>query len=249
MGFLSAAEVIECSVTDLISSYVGGSGQKVIRMFEKALGKILFIDEAYRLGEINAVDAIGEMVGCMTKKRFFGNLVVVLAGYKEDMEKLMLRNRGLRSRFATYVDFQPLKEQDMLSRLQKHLAEVNIELGGIDPDAMSWSRDEVLRMLSQLSKMQSWANGRDIVAFARTVIEHVYTREEPQETGKDLILHADDLVFLLNGRLSRARKDEEEMGIRHETRINGDRKENGRWDRNVNGGPPVSSNATSGFSK
>ncbi len=108
-AFSPQLRIIECSVADLISSYVGGSAKNVIRMFEKALGKVLFIDEAYRLGEANAIDAIGEMVDCMTKERFFGNLVVVLAGYKEDMEDLLRLNRGLRSRFSAHVDFPPLK--------------------------------------------------------------------------------------------------------------------------------------------
>ncbi|KAK1827523.1 P-loop containing nucleoside triphosphate hydrolase protein, partial [Podospora conica] len=108
MGFLSAPEVVECSVADLLSSYTAGSGKRVIRAFERALGKVLFIDEAYRLAESRSVDAIGEIVDCMTKERFLGNLVVVLAGYKDEMDALMRCNRGLRSRFATDVDFVPM---------------------------------------------------------------------------------------------------------------------------------------------
>ena len=51
MGFLSSKEVVECSATDLVGQYVGQTGPKTKGIFEKALGKVLFIDEAYRLSE------------------------------------------------------------------------------------------------------------------------------------------------------------------------------------------------------
>ena len=137
IGFLSTAEVIECSVTDLLSPYVSGSSKRVIRTFERALGKVLFLDEAYRLAEARAVDAIGEIIDCMTKERFFGKLVVVLAGYVEDMDNLMQWNRGLRSRFPTNVDFRPINAEDALKLLQMHLDKVDVVLGGMEkgPDS------------------------------------------------------------------------------------------------------------------
>jgi hypothetical protein len=51
MGFLSTAEVVDCSVTDMVGEYIGHTGPKVQKLLDKALGKILFIDEAYRLAE------------------------------------------------------------------------------------------------------------------------------------------------------------------------------------------------------
>jgi hypothetical protein len=51
MGFLSTPEVLECSATDLVGNYVGQTGPKTQKLLEKGLGKVLFIDEAYRLAE------------------------------------------------------------------------------------------------------------------------------------------------------------------------------------------------------
>ena len=51
MGFIYKSEVIECLVIDLIGEYVGHTGPKVVRLFERAFGKVLFIDESYRLRE------------------------------------------------------------------------------------------------------------------------------------------------------------------------------------------------------
>lgn len=63
MGFLSSAEVLECSASDLVGQYVGHTGPKTIAKLDKALGKILFIDEAYRLSEGNfASEAVDELV-------------------------------------------------------------------------------------------------------------------------------------------------------------------------------------------
>ncbi|KAL8364569.1 hypothetical protein RB595_003720 [Gaeumannomyces hyphopodioides] len=211
MGFLAAAEVIECSVADLTSPYE--SGKKVIRMFERALGKVLFIDEAYRLGENQAVDTIGEMVDCMTKERFLGKLVVVLAGYKEDMEALMRWNRGLRSRFATVFDFKPMDTPDALKLLRMHLDKMDIVLCGVEPGRAS-SQEAVLEILKKLTQSSSWANGRDIIALSRTIIEEAYTddRFHPTAAGSQkIVYHARDLLQVLDRRLGRAREEDREM--------------------------------------
>lgn len=234
MGFLSAPEVVECSVADLLPSYTAGSGKRVIRAFERALGKVLFIDEAYRLAESRSVDAIGEIVDCMTKERFLGNLVVVLAGYKDEMDALMRCNRGLRSRFATNVDFVPMDADGALQLLQTHLATVDIVLGGIETNRHSPSRHEVLEVLAKLSRMKSWASGRDVIALSRAIVEQVYvagderyptqgrtvegemgrggdgTIESKSEQEK-IVLLAENVIPVLNRRLRSAKEEDDEM--------------------------------------
>jgi SpoVK/Ycf46/Vps4 family AAA+-type ATPase len=213
MGFLAKPEIIECSVADLLSPYTGGSGKKVIRMFEKALGKVLFVDEAYRLAEQRAEDAIGEIVDCMTKEKFHGKLVVVLAGYKEEMDDLMRWNRGLRSRFATNVDFRPMKAADALQLLQTHLAKVDIVLGGV----ARTSKETILDLLTKLGKCKSWANGRDVIALSRSIVQEAYTRgkglpekDDKGEKGSEkVVFQADDLISVLRQKLRNAREEDE----------------------------------------
>jgi hypothetical protein len=68
MGFLATAEVVMCSAIDLVGQYVGQTGPKTKKLLEKALGKVLFIDEAYRLAEGHfAKEAMDELVDCLTK--------------------------------------------------------------------------------------------------------------------------------------------------------------------------------------
>jgi hypothetical protein len=107
MGILSSPEVIECSASDLVGQYVGQTGPKTQKQLEKALGKVLFVDEAYRLGEGNfATEAVNELVDLVTKPKFLGKIVIILAGYDNDMNKLMAVNPGLSSRFPEEVSHQ-----------------------------------------------------------------------------------------------------------------------------------------------
>ena len=100
MGFLATAEVVECSAKDMVGEYVGQTGPKTEKLVERALGKVLFIDEAYRLAEGHfAKEAVDELVDCVTKPKFFQKIIIVLAGYDKDINRLMSLNPGLTSRF------------------------------------------------------------------------------------------------------------------------------------------------------
>ena len=82
MEFLASDNVVECSVTDIVGEYVGQMGPKVTRKVDEALGKVLFIDKAYRLGEGSFTkEAIDELVDCLTKPKYNGKMIAILAGY------------------------------------------------------------------------------------------------------------------------------------------------------------------------
>jgi len=131
MGFLSSTEVIECSASDLVGQYVGQTGPKTKAVFEKALGRVLFVDEAYRLGEGHfAKEAIDELVDIMTQERFRSKIVVILAGYDQDMNKLMTVNTGLSSRFPEEIVFCNMPAPRCLELLKGELKKKNIRLDG-----------------------------------------------------------------------------------------------------------------------
>ena len=115
MGILGSAEVIECSASDLVGQYVGHTGPKTKKLFEKALGKVLFVDEAYRLSQGHfAQEAIDGLVGLIAHPTFKSKLIIILAGYKQDMNDLMSVNTGLSSRFPDQVVFTNLRAGDCL---------------------------------------------------------------------------------------------------------------------------------------
>ncbi|KAK4201316.1 hypothetical protein QBC40DRAFT_223947 [Triangularia verruculosa] len=198
MGFLSTNEVIECSASNLIGQYMGQTSPKVINLFEKALGKVLFIDEAYRLSGGNRgtghgsyeEEAIGELVDCMTKPRYLRKMIIVLAGYDKDMDNLMQVNAGLRGRFATEIVFPAMTASKAKQHLKNLLLKEDIELRD-DVDPGEEEKEKVLRYLHQLGKTVGWANARDVKSLAATVTGQVYRdvdldefeREEEEQEG------------------------------------------------------------------
>lgn len=108
IGLLSKGHFIEASRTDLIAEYQGQTAIKVKRLINKARGGVLFIDEAYSITENDHSDSYGrECLTELTKalEDYRDDLVVIVAGYTEPMEKFFASNPGLKSRFNTFIEF------------------------------------------------------------------------------------------------------------------------------------------------
>ncbi|PQE16474.1 nfx1-type zinc finger-containing 1 protein [Rutstroemia sp. NJR-2017a BBW] len=177
MGFLSQVKVIECSATDLIGQYVGQTGPKTIKQLELGLGSVLFIDEAYRLGEGPfAQEAVNELVDSMTKEKFSGKMVIILAGYDNDMNRLLSVNEGLSSRFADEVRFSPLTPENCLSVLKNVLARERIVIADIGEVTQ---HKPFLGLISQLTKLPSWGNARDMITLGKSMIRAAYQGNLP----------------------------------------------------------------------
>jgi hypothetical protein len=98
MGILGSNEYVECSASDLIGQYVGQTEPKTEGKLTEALGRVLFIDEAYRFCDGHfGTEAINELVECLTKPKFMEKIVVILAGYTHQIDDLLRVNPG-RSR-------------------------------------------------------------------------------------------------------------------------------------------------------
>ena len=96
-----------------MGQYVGHTGPKTVAMLKKGLGKVLFVDEAYRLGEGQfAREAIDELVDSLTRPQFLGKIVVILAGYGENMNRLLSVNPGLSSRFPEEIVFENMTHEE-----------------------------------------------------------------------------------------------------------------------------------------
>lgn len=109
LGLLSKGHFIEASRTDLIAGYQGQTALKVKKVIEKAKGGVLFIDEAYSITENDHSDSYGrECLTELTKalEDYREDLVVIVAGYTEPMNKFFDSNPGLKSRFNTFIEFE-----------------------------------------------------------------------------------------------------------------------------------------------
>ncbi|KAK4163750.1 putative AAA family ATPase [Cladorrhinum sp. PSN259] len=182
MGFLSTVEVVECSATDLIGQYVGQTGPKVQQVLDKALGKVLFVDEAYRLAEGHfAKEAMDELVDCVTKERYFKKLIIILAGYEKDINRLMSVNSGLTSRFPAVINFRQLSPMECVMLLSSLLEKQKLALSskGIELDytAFKYSGEAGLNILTGyfelLGQQDGWASARDVQNLEKAIFNKV----------------------------------------------------------------------------
>lgn len=168
LGFLSHVEVVECSATDLIGQYVGQTGPKTIKQLERGLGKVLFVDEAYRLAEgMFAQEAVNELVDTMTKPKFAGKLVIILAGYDNDMNKLLRMNEGLSSRFADEITFPSLNPEYCIQLLSSILEQNKILAPTLD-------NEKFQTLFGELSELPGWGNARDVQTLAKSMVRAIY---------------------------------------------------------------------------
>lgn len=116
IGLLSKGHLVETDRSGLVGEYQGHTAVKTKKIVEEALGGVLFIDEAYSLmwGDHDDFgrEAIDTLVKCVEDNR--DNLVVILAGYREEMNEFVKANIGLESRFTKYIDFPDYSEEELL---------------------------------------------------------------------------------------------------------------------------------------
>jgi probable Rubsico expression protein CbbX len=108
LGYLRRGHLVVAGRNDLLGQYVGHTAPKTKEVLQRALGGVLFIDEAYYLTRIEnerdyGVEAIEIILQYMEHRR--DDLVVIVAGYRDQMEKFFQSNPGLHSRIAHHVDF------------------------------------------------------------------------------------------------------------------------------------------------
>lgn len=172
MGFLGDASVVECSATDIVGQYVGQTGPKVQAKFDEALGKVLFIDEAYRLAEGHyAKEAMDEIVDCLTKERYQHKLIVILAGYDNDINRLMAQNPGLTRRFPDTISFSNMAAHHCRDLLLQCLRKAKLDTSQLESSAGFDLK--ALTKFEALCKTASWGNAGDVQTLARNVFSHL----------------------------------------------------------------------------
>ncbi len=114
MGILGSSDYVECSASDLIGQYVGQTGPKTQAKLTEGLGRVLFIDEAYRFCDGHfGKEAINEPSIVWTKPKYMEKIVVILAGYTHQIDELLRINPGLSSRFHEEVVFRESGSTEM----------------------------------------------------------------------------------------------------------------------------------------
>lgn len=184
MGLLDRAEVVECSVSNLVGEYVGHTGPKVMKLLEKCLGKVLFVDEAYRLRDGHfAAEAVSELVDVLTKPEFKSKLIVILAGYEDEMDSLMSVNPGLASRFPEVVIFKALSPSQCMDLFSKQLLQNGLRCSSFD-DSQSLLAKELVEVFEQLVRLRFWGNGRDVQNISKKAMRYAFGQQ--RHSGDDM---------------------------------------------------------------
>ena len=171
LGLLSKGHFLEVSRTDLIAGYQGQTALKVKEVIDSIKGGVLFIDEAYSITENDHSDSYGrECLTELTKalEDYRDDLVVIVAGYTEPMNKFFESNPGLKSRFNKFIDFTDYDENELFDIFQKMCGENDYK---ISEGAAEKLKTIMKNTIEQ--KGEQFANGR----FVRNLYEDITMRQ------------------------------------------------------------------------
>jgi SpoVK/Ycf46/Vps4 family AAA+-type ATPase len=168
LGLLVRPGVVEAHRADLVGDHLGSTAIKTNKLVDSALGGVLFVDEAYSLyndgysgGDAFGAEAIATLLKRAEDDR--ERLVIVLAGYTEDMSRFLRTNPGLASRFSTKVTFPSYQPSELVQ-----IARIFADKAGdtFAPDAIP-VLTEVLTLACQHGRIDELGNGR----YARSLYE------------------------------------------------------------------------------
>lgn len=167
LGLLSSGHVVEADRSSLVAAYLGQTAMKTEELCKKALGGVLFIDEAYSLdvvGRDYGSEAIETILTFMENNR--GNIAVIVAGYPVEMESFLSSNPGLRSRFDMTLHFPDYSDNELFEILFNLFADNSY---GMSPEVIDALQDVVTR----LPRGGAFGNARDVrKLFTAILFEH-----------------------------------------------------------------------------
>ena len=169
LGFVRRGHVINVTRDDLVGQYIGHTAPKTKEILKKAMGGVLFIDEEYYLYRPEnerdyGQESIEILLQVMESQR--EDLVVILAGYGDRMEKFFQSNPGFRSRIAHHIDFPDYSEAELLTIAELMLEEQNYRFS-------AEARDAFVRYIALRRTQPLFSNARSI----RNALDRIRLRQ------------------------------------------------------------------------
>lgn len=187
LGVLEQGHIVEIDRSGLVAGYVGQTAIKVDEVIQKSLNGILFIDEAYTLSPSDGQDSFGQEAIDTLLKRMEDNrdsLVVIVAGYEEEMQRFIESNPGFKSRFNKYISFEDYKPEELIDIFKSIVIKNNYI-----------AHEDLIKSLrinfSDLynSRTKSFGNGRVVRNIFEKIVENQSNRLANQReipSSKDL---------------------------------------------------------------
>ncbi|WP_326550298.1 right-handed parallel beta-helix repeat-containing protein [Micromonospora sp. NBC_01813] len=172
LGVLASGHLVEASRNDLVGEYVGHTAPKTTAMFQRALGGVLFIDEAYSLAPIGqgadfGAEAVATLVKLMEDHR--DDIVVIAAGYPDDMARFVASNPGLSSRFTRTLRFPDYQSAELVQIVEAQADRHSYRLTGS-------TRESLLELFERIPRVAGFGNGRTARHVFQQMTERHATR-------------------------------------------------------------------------
>lgn len=173
LGILEKGNLIECDRQSLIGGYVGQTAIKTGEIIDKAMGGVLFIDEAYSLTEGGNSDYGKEAIEIILKRMedYRGKFIVIAAGYTENMARFIESNPGLKSRFDKIFEFEDFDAPLLLDIAKNQFSDAGFKLAAAAEKALS---KLVTNMYN--SKDKYFGNGRSVRKIVEEAIRNQHLR-------------------------------------------------------------------------
>ena len=186
LGILSKGQLVEVDRGDLVAGYVGQTAIKTKDCINKAMGGVLFIDEAYSLtnrGENDyGAEAVDTLLKAMEDHR--DDLIVIVAGYIEPMEKFLHSNPGLESRFNRFIDFPDYTLDELMGIFDMRMSKAGYTMGD-EARAALRQRIDIERV-----DVKGFGNARGVRNLFETIIARQADRlgETEGEITRDMLM-------------------------------------------------------------
>lgn len=200
LGYIDQNKLIEVSAKDLVGQYVGQTAPKTMSVIEKALGGVLFIDEAYSLatkpGSSTTFneECVATLIQAMENYR--DNLVVIFAGYKKEMDGFLRSNSGIVSRIGYTMDFKDYTTDELIQIFRSMFEKAGFIL---DESAI----EKVREIIEKFRDTEGFGNARFVRnLYEKAIIEHATNTAE--ETDKTILktITKDDITAENIGKLN-----------------------------------------------
>lgn len=188
-GLIKEPEVVTLTKGQLIDGSVGGGSRNVEEVFESAVGKVLFIDEAYQLSDADSKDALTALTNMLTDERYEDRLAVILAGYPGEMAELIGSNSGLKSRFTQDIFFENYTNDELTEIFRRKLVAEHFRIG---KEAIAYAK----AYFSSLHRDKDFGNARETEKLMEIVKGIQSKRTNKMVTDDMVITEEDDYTIL-----------------------------------------------------
>ena len=191
LKYIKYNKFVEVSSKDLVAKYVGQTAPKTMEVIEKAMGGVLFIDEAYSLATGNGGEGtfndecIATLIQAMENYR--DNLVVIFAGYKKEMQDFLDSNSGIVSRIGYTLDFKDYTVEQLIMIFKQMIDKAGFK---IEDDAIEKAKEIIL----EYKDTDNFGNARFVrTLYEKVLIKHAKNMKNEENLEKLRTIYKEDI--------------------------------------------------------